>query len=124
MEPRELLAMTPTELADFFASLGEPTYRAAQVFPLLHRGVSPSDMTNLPKALREKLTACATWYLPEVRRKLVSAIDGTVKYLFALSDGNCVERRPFLRASSVSPTRKTMLSLPPTRTAPATRFAR
>ena len=53
MEPRELLAMTPAELTEFFASLGEPAYRAAQTFPLLHRGVSPAEMTNLPKPLRE-----------------------------------------------------------------------
>lgn len=91
MEPRELLAMTPAELTEFFASLGEPAYRAAQTFPLLHRGVSPAEMTNLPKPLREKLTEIAVWHLPVVRKKLVSALDGTVKYLFALADGNCVE---------------------------------
>ena len=91
MEPRELLAMTPEELRAFLAELGEPAYRADQMFPQMHKGIAPDEMTNLPLALREKLHQVALWNLPVVRKKLVSAIDGTVKYLFALSDGNCVE---------------------------------
>ena len=71
--------------------LGEAKYRAVQIFPQLHRGISPDEMTNLGKALRQKISEAAVWHLPKIRRKLVSAIDGTVKYLFALSDGNCVE---------------------------------
>ncbi len=71
------------------AELGQPRYRAGQIFEQLHRGVAPCDMTNLPLALREVLMA--DYYLPAVARKLVSAVDGTIKYLFSLSDGNCVE---------------------------------
>ena len=48
-------------------------------------------MTNVGKATKAKLSEVSYFYLPTVRRKLVSAIDGTVKYLFTLSDGNCVE---------------------------------
>ena len=87
----ELLGMFPDELRDFMISLGEPKYRAVQMFPQLHRGVSPQDITTLPKATRARLAEAAEYHLPQVRRKLVSAIDGTVKYLFSLADGNCVE---------------------------------
>ena len=87
----ELLGMYPDELRDFMLALGEPKYRAAQMFPQLHRGISPQDMTSLPKATRARLLEETHYHLPTVRRKLVSAIDGTVKYLFGLSDGNCVE---------------------------------
>ena len=87
----ELLGMFPDELRDYMLSLGEPKYRAAQMFPQLHRGISPQDMTSLPKATRARIAETAQYHLPEVRRKLVSALDGTVKYLFSLSDGNCVE---------------------------------
>ena len=93
MEPentRELLSMTPAELEELILSLGEPKYRAKQIFPLLHKGLSPDEM-NVGKPLREKLERETSWHLPAVRRKLVSAIDGTVKYLFSLADGNCVE---------------------------------
>ena len=73
------------------AEIGEPRYRAEQLFVQLHRGISPEEMTNVGKATREKLSKVATYHLPSVKLKLVSAIDGTVKYLFELSDGNCVE---------------------------------
>ena len=87
----ELLSLLPEELEKLMTELGEAKYRAAQIFPQLHRGVSPDDMTNLGKALRQKLSEAAHWHLPMIERKLVSALDGTVKYLFSLSDGNCVE---------------------------------
>ena len=61
------------------------------MFPQLHKGLSPEDMTNIGKKTREKLSEVAEYHLPAVRRKLVSALDGTVKYLFGLSDGHCVE---------------------------------
>ncbi len=87
----ELLSLTIEELRALMQSLGEPTYRAAQLFSQLHRGLSPEQMTNIGKATCEKLSLAATWHLPVVKRKLVSSVDGTVKYLFALADGNCVE---------------------------------
>ena len=91
MEQRELLSMMPEELRAFLLELGEPGYRADQMFSQMHKGISPGEMTNLPLPLRKKLCEVALWNLPQIRKKLVSAIDGTVKYLFALSDGNCVE---------------------------------
>ena len=87
----ELLALYPEELEALMESLGEAKYRAKQLFTGLHRGLAPEELTNIGKALREKLRACTAWTLPTVDTKLVSAIDGTVKYLFCLTDGNCVE---------------------------------
>ncbi len=87
----ELLSLSPEELEAFFLSIGEAKYRAKQTFPLLHRGLSPREMTALGKKLQEKILEYATWHLPVIERKLISALDGTVKYLFSLSDGNCVE---------------------------------
>ena len=87
----ELLALLPDELEAWVVREGEPKYRAAQIFPQLHRGLSPDEMTNIGKRLREKIREGTVYHLPTVERKLVSAIDGTVKYLFGLADGNCVE---------------------------------
>ena len=90
-EKRELLSLSPEELEEWMLSAGEAKYRAKQIFPQLHRGLGPQEMTNLGKKLQEKLALAFTWHLPTVEQKLVSAIDGTVKYLFGLADGNCVE---------------------------------
>ena len=90
-QKQELLALTPTELEELLVELGEPRYRAKQIFVQLHRGLSPDEMTNVGKQTRARLSDATTYFLPRVRRKLVSALDGTVKYLFELSDGNCVE---------------------------------
>ena len=88
----DIKSMTPEELGDFLAALGEPAFRAKQVFTWLHRGASSFDaMTNLPKSLREKLADQCALTAPGVARKQVSAQDGTIKYLWELSDGNCVE---------------------------------
>ena len=90
MQPIELLAQTPEELEALVVSLGEPKYRAKQMFSQLHAGRAPAEM-NVGRVLLDKLQGVAVWHLPTVEEKLVSAIDGTVKYLFGLSDGHCVE---------------------------------
>ena len=90
-EKTDILSMLPEELEEFFLSLGQPKYRAKQVFAQMARGIAPSEMTNLPKTLREELERLAEFRLPAVEKKLVSAIDGTVKYLFRLLDGACIE---------------------------------
>lgn len=87
----ELLSLYPDELTSLMLSLGEPKYRAAQMFPQLHKGLSPDAMTNIGKATKAKLAKAAHYHLPKIEQKLISAIDGTVKYLFSLADGNCVE---------------------------------
>lgn len=88
----EIKSMTRTELAAFLKELGEPKFREKQVFQWLHRGVESFDeMTNLSKALREKLKENCILTVPKVARKQVSKMDGTVKYLWELADGNCIE---------------------------------
>ena len=88
----DLKSMTPEELETYFKELGQPKFRAMQVFRWLHQGVESFDeMTNLPKALREKLKAECILTVPQVERKQVSQLDGTIKYLWRLGDGNCVE---------------------------------
>lgn len=86
-----LLSLLPEELEEFIISIGEPKYRAKQLFTPMHAGVAPDELTTLGKALKAKLKDNSFYYLPVIRRKLVSSIDGTVKYLFGLSDGNSVE---------------------------------
>lgn len=86
-----LLAQSIHELENWMIENGEAKYRAKQIFEQLHRGNSPEEMSNIGKKLQEKLRASFHYHLPEVELKLVSAIDGTVKFLFGLADGNCVE---------------------------------
>ena len=80
------------ELADIFKELGQPAFRAKQVFSWLHKGVrSYEEMTNLPKGLRDTLAEKYPINAPKVVRRQESQRDGTLKYLWELSDGNCVE---------------------------------
>ncbi len=87
----DLLGLDIPALEEFFLSIGEPKYRAAQLFNAMHRGLLLDEITTLSGATKKKLSEKAFYTLPTVAKKLVSAIDGTVKYLFELSDGNCVE---------------------------------
>ena len=88
----DIKSMNQREMADYFRELGEPAFRAKQVFQWLHRGaVSFDEMTNLSKRLREKLSGSCYITAPIVERKQVSAQDGTIKYLWRLRDGNCIE---------------------------------
>jgi len=90
-EKVDLYSMNEKELTEFFLSIGEPKFRAKQVFSWLSRGVPIEEMSNLSKALREKLSEISLDTLPRVLEKFVSKIDGTVKYLFKLYDGAFVE---------------------------------
>ena len=89
----DLTSMTPEELGSFLQELDQPKFRAEQIFRWLHQeGVRDyGQMTNLPKTLREVLQARAPLWEPVAERRQVSALDGTIKYLWRLSDGNCVE---------------------------------
>ncbi len=88
----DLKSMTPEELEAYFKALGQPKFRAMQVFRWLHQGAESFDeMTNLPRALRERLKEECVLTVPRVERRQVSRLDGTVKYLWRLGDGNCVE---------------------------------
>ena len=89
---QDILSLLPEELETELAALGERKYRASQISRSLVRGVrSFEEMSDLPKALREKLDERYTLYRPRVLSKQVSALDGTVKYLWELQDGNAVE---------------------------------
>jgi len=84
--------MTLEELTAWFQEQGEPAFRARQVFQWMYRGAASFEaMTNLPKALRQKLAETCVFTPPAVARKQVSQQDGTVKYLWRLADGSCVE---------------------------------
>ncbi len=92
MQPVDLKSLPAEELKAFVTSHGFPAFRASQIQNWLDNGITDfAQMTNLPKALREELAQA--YYIPEVtiRRKLVSALDDTVKYLYELPDGETVE---------------------------------
>ena len=89
---KDILSMLPEEIEAELENLGEPKYRAQQLFTWLHRGVRDfEEMSNLSKSLRQKLQENYRLYRPRVLKKQVSQIDGTIKYLWELADGNAVE---------------------------------
>lgn len=92
-EKTDILSLTYDELEEKVVELGEKKFRALQIYDaVFSKGIKNiSDITNLSLALREKL--CEKFYIQNltIEKKLVSALDGTVKYLFSLSDGECIE---------------------------------
>ena len=87
-----LRSMTLEEISLVLKELNQPAFRAKQVFTWLHKGVtSCGEMTNLPQSLRAALDEKFPLLPPKVVRKQESQKDGTIKYLWMLSDGNCVE---------------------------------
>ena len=88
----DIKSMTQEEITDALRAMGEPAFRGKQVFSWLHKGATDfAEMNNLSKPLREKLGKEFTITAPTVARKQVSQLDGTVKYLWELRDGNCIE---------------------------------
>ena len=88
----DLKSMTLAEMTGLMKEMGEPGFRGKQIFQWLHRGITSFDeMTNLSKALRDKLAQTCFITVPTVERKQESRLDGTIKYLWRLGDGNCVE---------------------------------
>lgn len=84
--------LTYEELLSAIRELGEPKFRAEQIFKWLYKGaVSFDDMKNIPKTLKEKLMADYCISKAEIAERLISNIDGTRKYLLRLSDGNYIE---------------------------------
>ena len=87
-----LKSMTLPEITAALKALGQPAFRGKQVYTWLHKGVrSYEEMTNLPKSLRDSLAQQYPLYAPVAVRKQESQRDGTIKYLWQLQDGNCVE---------------------------------
>ena len=88
----DLKSLEFDELEKFITEIDEPKYRAKQIFTWLSRGVNSFDeMTDISKKTRDKLKEISFISKLEIREKYVSKIDGTVKYLFTLDDGNCIE---------------------------------
>ena len=88
----DIKSMTREQLTDALTAMGEPAFRAKQIFSWLHGGARSFDeMSNLSKPLRAKLAEQYYITAPDVVRKQVSRLDGTVKYLWELRDGNCIE---------------------------------
>ena len=91
MDKKELLGLFPEELGAELAEYKLPAFRVKQLFTWLHRGAAFDQMTNLPKALREQLAKRYIGQPVTILEKRVSQLDGTVKMLYALPDGNCIE---------------------------------
>jgi len=92
--PKLLIDFLPEELSELFVGMGLQKYRARQVYEWVMKGVDEfSGMKNLPKDLREKLadTPEITIGIPKIKKKLVSEIDGTRKYIMEFYDGNIIE---------------------------------
>ena len=87
----ELASLFPGELAEWCREQGLPAFRAKQIFQWVHRGVDYDGMTNLPRELREKLAQAAIAQPVRILEQRQSRVDDTVKFLFGLRDGNCVE---------------------------------
>jgi len=89
---KDVKSMPQAELKAFLIAQGVAGYRADQIRKWLDAGVTDFDsMSNLPQPLREQLKSWFAVPCVKVVRKLVSQIDGTVKYLFELEDGETVE---------------------------------
>ena len=87
----DIRSMYMDELTEYVKSLGEPAFRAKQIFEWLHKNYveSAEDMTNISKALREKIKDDVVTLQEETR--LTSKEDGTIKFLFRLNDGQMIE---------------------------------
>lgn len=87
----DVLSQSPEELKRTLTAAGFPAYRADQLYGWMCKGADFREMTNLPLDLRSFLEERALYALPRVGKKLVSSIDGTVKFLFTLYDGQLIE---------------------------------
>ena len=87
----DILSLTLPEVEALILELGEPKYRAKQIYSWLTKGMWGDEMRNIPKKLTEKLATVCEFRLPKVKLKLESKLDGTKKYLFELIDGECIE---------------------------------
>ncbi len=93
MEKKDILSMSFEELSAALKEMGEPAFRAKQIYLWLHSECVTAfdDMTNVSKALRQKLNDSFVIFGAAIEKKLVSEYDDTVKYLFRLHDGEFVE---------------------------------
>ena len=91
--PVDIRSLTKEELAGILRDMGEPAFRAVQLFGWLHarQACSYDEMSNIPQKLRERLKEEYPIRPLAIADCQVSAVDGTRKYLFALSDNNLIE---------------------------------
>ena len=87
----ELAGMTREEITGWMKEHGYPAFRGKQVFEWIHRGTDFDAMTNLPASMREELKKTAVAQGVSIRMHQISKLDGTVKFLYEMQDGNCVE---------------------------------
>ncbi len=84
--------LTQEELKNYIQKQGLAAFRSGQIYKWVHSGCESTDeMTNIPLSVRDTLKSDFEIFVPAVYKKLVSKLDGTVKYLFRLSDGNIIE---------------------------------
>ncbi|MFR9028726.1 MAG: hypothetical protein ACLVIR_12865 [Clostridium sp.] len=90
MEKKDIKSLYLEELEEELGQLGEKSFRAKQIYQWVHQKLAADfeDMSNLSKALREKLRQQYTLTALNPVEVKISKIDGTRKYLFRLSDGN------------------------------------
>ena len=91
MKKLDILSMTYKEIEDAIIEMGEPKFRAKQIYGWILKGMWGNEMRNVPASLHKKLDDVFEFRLPTVKLKLVLQIDGTIKYLFELIDGECIE---------------------------------
>ena len=87
----ELTGMTCEELTAWTKEAGYPAFRGRQIFRWIHQGADFEEMTNLSRELREELAGKAVAQPVKIRLERKSPADGTVKFLYELKDGNCIE---------------------------------
>jgi len=92
VQQRELLGLTSSDLCQFLESLGEKSYHGKQLYHAVYkvRQFHIGEMTDLSRALRERLQQCSRLTLPRTALSQLS-VDGTRKYLFELKDGEKIE---------------------------------
>lgn len=92
MEKMDIKSMTFSELEDSLKDLSLPSFRAKQIYKWIRQGINSFDeMSNLPKTLRESLCNIFEIRSVKIKKRLESKVDDTVKYLYELYDGECIE---------------------------------
>lgn len=92
MNKTDIKSMNLAEIEAFLSDMGEPKFRAKQIFKWLQSGAERFDeMTNIPKSLKAKLEECCYIASVKIVKRFESSVDGTVKYVFSLFDGEYIE---------------------------------
>ncbi len=88
----DILGMNRAQCENFATQiLAVPAFRGRQLYGWMQKGTPIDGMSNLPDSIKKAIAEKSDYKLPQIEKKLVSAIDGTVKYLMRMEDGECVE---------------------------------